>query len=286
MPSPTLVAGLGEPRGDDDDAVHALARAVEYDLRHRLGGYGDDREVDVAGDLLDRPVSGEPGDRLGLRVDGVHRTGEIGQHEVADQHLADGVLAATRPDDGDAARTHEPLNGRGLCTVLARLHHADRRVGGVDGEDETHHAVFDRALDLVPLLAEHLDHPGVLGQDLGDELLVLAFAARLREVLEQQLTQPAPLMRVLDQERDLGLTVVDRVIAPDGDDLLRDRDDEGDPALVVHMGEPLDVAIRQGRVRREEAVVLGLVGHPRVEVDEPLRVICRDRAELGGTTVA
>ncbi len=81
----------------------------------------------------------------------------------------------------------------------------DRGVGGVDRELEVHHAVVVLARDAVAGVAEGLDHPAVVGQHLGDEPLDAALAAGLGEVLEQQLGDPAALVLVLDQERDLGL---------------------------------------------------------------------------------
>ena len=43
LPLPALLAGLGEAGGDHDQAVHALGRAVEHDVLHRLGGHRHDR---------------------------------------------------------------------------------------------------------------------------------------------------------------------------------------------------------------------------------------------------
>ena len=89
--------------------------------------------------------------------------------------------------------------------MLAAHHHADRGVGRVDRELQLEHALVVLADDAVAGVAEGLDHPGVVGQHLGDEPLDAALAARLGEVLEQQLPDPAALVLVLDEERDLGL---------------------------------------------------------------------------------
>ena len=96
LPLAALLAGLGEAAGDDDQAVDALGGAVEHDVLHRLGGYGDDRHVDVAGDVADRRVRRHAGDRVGRGVHDVHPSGEVAEHEVAHQRVADRVLRGGR----------------------------------------------------------------------------------------------------------------------------------------------------------------------------------------------
>ena len=58
-----LLAGLGEAGRDHDQAVHALGGAVEHHVLHRLRRHGDDREVDLAGDVVDGGVRRQPGHR-------------------------------------------------------------------------------------------------------------------------------------------------------------------------------------------------------------------------------
>ena len=125
--------------------------------------------------------------------------------QVADQRLADGVLAAAGADHRDRARVEEPVDRRGLGDVLAALHHPDRGVGRVDRELELEHALVVVADDAVAGVAEGLDHPLVVGQHLGDEPLDAALAGGLGEVLEQELADAAALVLVLDEEGDLGL---------------------------------------------------------------------------------
>ena len=91
-----------------------------------------------------------------------------------------------------------------LGAVLAACHHPDRGVGRLDRELEADHAVLEAADQPVAGVAEGLDHPVVVGEHLGDEPLDAALAAGLGEVLEQELADPAALLGVLDQERDLG----------------------------------------------------------------------------------
>ena len=165
----------------------------------------------------------------------------------------------------------EPLDRGVLGPVLALRHDADGGVGGVDPEDELHHAVLEGALHLVAGVAERVDHRLVVRQHLGDELLDAALAPGLGEVLEQQLTDPAALVLVLDEEGHLGVARADRVVAPDGDHVPGDQQDQRHPVAVVDLGEPVEVAVGELRHRREEPVVLRLVRDPAVEVDQQLR---------------
>ena len=59
-----------------------------------------------------------------------------------------------------------------------------------------------------------------------------------------------------------------------------------DPVVVVDVGEPGDVAVGQLRHRREEPVVLRLVGDPLVELDQQLGVLGPDRPDVRGPAVA
>ncbi len=169
--------------------------------------------------------------------------------------------------------------------MLAGEHHADGGVGLLDRELQPQHAVGQVLAHPVALVAEHLQHPGVVGQHVGDEPLQPTLPSRLREVLEEQLPEAATLVRVLDEERDLGLPVVNGVVAANSDDLVAGGDHQPHPAVVVDGGEPLHVAGRQRRVRGEEPVVLRPLRHPVVEGDQPLGVASPDRAQPGRPAV-
>ena len=143
-------------------------------------------------------------------------------------------------------------------------------------------------------VAEGLDHPVVVGQHLGDEPHDPALAARLGEVLEQELPDPAALLGVLHQEGDLGdldrvalVVLVGRValVAAERDHPPREQHHERHPGHVVDVGEPRDVAVGELGHRREEAVVLRLVGDPAVEVDQQVAVVGPDRPDVGRTAV-
>ena len=72
LPLTALLAGLGEAGRDHDQPVHALGGAVEDDVLHRVGRHGDDREVDVVGDVA-RPRR-TPAGRTPRRCWGSRRT--------------------------------------------------------------------------------------------------------------------------------------------------------------------------------------------------------------------
>ena len=286
LPQPALLARLGEARRDHDQAVHALGGTVEHDVLHGLGRHGDDRHVDVAGDLADRLPRRHPGDRVGVGVDHVDASGEVAEDHVAHQRPADRLLAAAGADDRDRARREEPLDRGVLGAVLALLHHADGGVGRVDPEDQLHHAVLEGALHLVAGVLEGVDHRLVVGQHLGDELLDAALATGLGQVLEEQLPDAAALVLVLDEERHLGVARTDGVVAAHRDHLAGDEQDQRDPVAVVDLGEAVEVALGELGHRREEPVVLRLVGDPAVEVDQQVAVLGLHRPDVRRAAVA
>ena len=121
------------------------------------------------------------------------------------------------------------------------------------------------------------------------EALDAPLAPGLGEVLQQQLRDAPTVVLVLDEERHLGLGLVGvrvGVVAADGDHPPLEEHHQRHPAGVVDLGEALDVAVGELRHRGEEAVVLRLVGHPAVELDEQTGVLVPDRPDVGGPAVA
>ena len=100
-------------------------------------------------------------------------------------------------------------------------------------------------------------------------------------MLEQQRAEPAPLVRVLHDDGDLGVRDAgEAVVAHDADDLVAQQGDDGRAVVVVDGGEALDVAGGQRPDHREEAVVDGLRRQPGVEVAQPLGVVGGDGAQV------
>ena len=59
-------------------------------------------------------------------------------------------------------------------------------------------------------------------------------------MLEQHRGQPASLVRVVDDERDLGgVGARHPVVAADREEVVAEHRDERDPVVVVDVGEPL-----------------------------------------------
>ena len=79
---------------------------------------------------------------------------------------------------------------------------------------------------------------------------------------------------VRDHERHLGLVgPLVTVVARHGDEPVVELGHEGEPVVVVDVGEPLDLGRGEGRVVGEEAEIAGTLGQVVVEVDEPLPVV-------------
>ncbi len=121
---------------------------------------------------------------------------------------------------------------------------------------------------LVAGLAEDPHHLVVLHQHLGLEPAQPVLPGRGGEVLEQDRAEPAALVVVAGDERDLGRARpvrrrrarIQALVPADGDDLVAEQADERHPGVVVDGGEPLEVARRDARVRAEVAQVAGALG--------------------------
>ncbi len=294
-------ARLGVPGGDHDQPAHARRTAVRDDVRHLLGGDGDDGEIDRFRDVGDRGVDGHAveltelcGRVGGGTVDRVERAGEAARQQVAQQRTADAHGVASGADHRDGAGCEQALHRPRLGAVLAGAHDREGLLGRRQVELEMEHAVGEAALLGVAGLGEDLGHLAVLRQHLGDEAADAALARGRGDVLQQRGGDTAALVRVLHQERDLRLGagagrpagLVDAVVADGRDELVVDERGQADPVDEVVVGEVPDVLGGQPRVGSEEAVVLRLVRHQLVEGDEPVRVVRDDRADPGRAAVS
>ncbi|OSY54145.1 hypothetical protein BG846_00191 [Streptomyces fradiae ATCC 10745 = DSM 40063] len=304
----------------DDGQVDGLAAASRPTRTGGTGGAGGAGGADVVGgatgtvgavgggtagrgglgaDLPDRPVRGYAvqGGRA-LRegpVHGVDPAGEPGADEVAQDRAADPARSAARADDGDGGRGQEPLHGPRLGALLAGALHRQGAVGGLQVEVEADRAVLEAALLGVPGVREHLDHLGVGGQHLRREPPDAALPGDGGDVLQQRGGDPAALVGVLDEERDLRLVGgrargaprrVDPVVADGRDELASDGGGEPHPVHVVVVGEMAHVLGGEPGIGSEEPVVLRLVRHLLVEADQTAGVVRRDRSDPRGAAVA
>jgi hypothetical protein len=115
-------------------------------------------------------------------------------------------------------------------------------------------------IPLVPVsgVGEDLGHSPVLWQHLGDETDDAALPGGLSQVLEQQLSDPPSLVRILHQECDLCVVVLDPIEASHRDHLVAERDDQCHPVDIVHLGEAGHILVAELGIRREEPEVLRL----------------------------
>ena len=79
--------------------------------------------------------------------------------------------------------------------------------------------------------------------------------------------------------------VLGPVVAAHTDQLVAQGQDERDPIDVVDLGEPLDVAVAELGIGREEAQVLRLGRDPVVELDQLGRIRGPDRPQVGHSPI-
>jgi hypothetical protein len=278
--------GLGEARRHDHEAVHAGRGAVGHDGGHRVGGDRDDGEVDVrrAGEGRD---GAQAADHLGGRVDRHEGAGEAGGLEMGQQRGADAGAARAGAVDGHAARVEQPADRAGLRALLAVALHAHRVGRGGDREPQVHDAVGELALDVEAGGHEHAQHGPVLGQHVGLELGDALLAGRGDQVLDQHRADASPLVRVLDDEGDLGLVRAgaEALVAADGDEPTAVFDHERLAVAVVDVDEAVQVALGDPGVRREVPQVSRALREAGVQRDDALGVVWPDRSQVDGCPV-
>ena len=80
---------------------------------------------------------------------------------------------------------------------------------------------------------------------LGDEPLDAPLPGGRGQVLQQHRADAAALLGVVDDEGDLGVgPLTDPVVPADPDQVVAQHRDQGDPPVVVDVGEPVQVAPR------------------------------------------
>ena len=117
-----------------------------------------------------------------------------------------------------------------------------------------------------PLVLEHLQHCGVLRQDIGDQLLEPAFTRNGSEMAHQGCADALPLVFVVHREGDLGLTCSHHDVSRTADDhrmsALLQQSDQGNVAYEVDIHIEVDLLLRKATFERKEAPVKGLLACP------------------------
>ena len=216
---------------------------------------------------------------------GEDRSPEVPVEEVAQRGLADGVRGAAGTDHRDGLGEQQAGDGTRLGALFAGAHDFQGDLGGFEVEGEADDAFVEGLLRGVAGFPEHVDHPPVLRQDVGDEAADAAFPGGGSNVLQHDGGEPAALVGVFDDEGDLGLVLAHLVVADHRDHGVADRGNQGYPVFVVDLGEPLDVAGGELRVGSEEPVVDRLRGEPRVELLEEGGIVRSDRPDVRGAAV-
>ena len=286
----TVGPELGVSARDDQESGDPSGTAVVDDGHDLVCGDGHDRDRRGLGDLLDRAVGGDAQHSLtgGHRraIDRADGACEAAGHEVLQQTMPEGggVTARAHHDDGVwCNQTHHRLS---LGAMLARRTHSLGRLGGLDVERQRDHAVLEVVRRVVAGLFECHEHPAVARQHLRDESRDPVLSSGRGQVLEEHGPQPATLVVVTDDEGDLGIGVVDPVIATDADQLPADSGNQRHSVDVVDVGEAMDVALGQLGVGGKEAVVDRLVRQRAMERRKPIVIVGIDGADPHGTPVA
>ena len=102
-----LAADLGEAGRDHDERADALAQRLLGRAQNGRAGQRDHGEIDRVGDLLDRAVGANAGDRLTITVHRVGGAGEVAGEDVAEELAADRAPPLGGADDGDGPRLEE-----------------------------------------------------------------------------------------------------------------------------------------------------------------------------------
>ncbi len=272
---------LAEPAAEHDQSSDACERALLDDVtnlrrRHRHHG-----EIDPVGDVEDGRRGTDAGDVLGVRVHGVHRSGESVVQQLAEQLVSQSAGLPPRPDDRDARRLEQAADRSRFGRSGAGLHGRLRLFRRLEPEVHLDDSTLEPAAGLEPGLPEHGDHAPVRGQHHCGERGDPHLAGRSREVLEQDRAQAAALVLVVDEERHLGIgTSWHPVVASDPDELVTEQRDEREPVVTVDVGQVLDFGSTEPRPGAEEPEVDRLRRLAAVEGDESFAIVGADRADV------
>ena len=290
LPLHAFAADLGEAGGDHDEGANALAQRLLRRPENRGARQGDHGEIDRIGDLLDRAVGADAGDRLAVAVDRVGGAGEVAGEDVAEQLAADRAAPLGGADDGDAPGLEERLERGDDRLVVARVDVLAVALRRRDRELHLHLAALELAGQLEACRLEDAEHGPVVRQHVGDEALDPDLGRARRELLEQPGADAAALMLVGDGEGRLGeLGVAQADVVRDGDDplavLVDERAQERPALLPVRLDERLDEPRAELR-EAVEAQVEAPLRQPAEEGQQGVGVVAAGRAKPQRAAVA
>lgn len=282
----TLVAGLGEARGDDEHRLDPVGRALLDHLGGRFRGNRDHGEIRGAGKIFEGPVRLDPCDLVRLGVDDPEVARELRRGDVADEEMAGGVAFAAGADDHHRGGVEDRAHAQGLGPVLPRGLNLDGSCRRIDVEVHGHDTVVETARDLVAGGLEDLQHRTVLRQHLGGEPAEPQIPGSSGEMFEEDRADAATLVGVGDVEGHLGGGLGDLVEAPDSDDVGADEHDHRHPIPMVDVDEPFEITFGQAGQRGEEAQVDGLRRLSLVHPRQGIGIGRDDGAQMSGSAVA
>lgn len=153
----------------------------------------------------------------------------------------------------------------------------------VDGDLEVDDLAGWPGLDPVAGAEEHVDHAGVVGEDVGLQDPDAPGARGGGDVLQEQPAEPLALVVVADGEGDLGvfrfLGVAD--VAHQARDLVAGQGDERQFVEVVHMGAAPDDVVAGADHRAERPIRQGRPGQTADERDQTVGVLRPDGPDEG-----
>ena len=229
----------------------------------------------MLGQLFDRGVRADAGDRLAGAVDRVGGALELGADDVPEDDAADCLAPGRRSDHGNARWGEERAQRRYDGEVVALLDVSAVCVRRLDREGDLEGAPVERARDAEPCILEHAHHGRVLAHHLCDEALDPHGGRALGQLLEHPRADAAPLLIVGDGERHLRRRrVAQPRVARERDDVLTvaacECPDEGALRDPVGLEERLDERLPHG----------GRTVEP--EVEAPLRERAEEPEERTG----
>lgn len=197
--------------------------------------------------------------------------------------MADRQRVAIGADHGDRARFEQGLERAPYGRLLAPLGPRHGLGLRIDGDLEVDDLAGRTGFRTVAGAEEHVDHPSVVGEDVGLQHTDAPCPRGGGDVLQEQPAEPLALVVVPDGERDLGVLRFLRVtdVTHQAGDLVTGHGDERQLVEVVHMGAAPDDVVAGADHRAEGAVGQRGAGQGADELDQAVGVLRPDGPDEG-----